>query len=201
MLAYQSFILGNQVIGVSIKDEVRRNQKLFNDYLGISDDRLQFRDVNLYKIETLDLSFDEIICTEVMEHIKGDAQVCESFFRILKPGGILHICCPNAEHPHHRAYPLDPEESGGHVRPGYTYETYKQMLEPIGFALSPPLGLGGPVRQACNKCITKAQEVGGLALGLPLFALLGPLSVLDQSTPKMPYSLYVRATKPAIPEC
>ena len=197
MLAYQSYKRGNTVLGVSIKDEVQRNQKLFNDYMGIPTDRLKFRDVNLYEIEGVNLCFDEIICTEVMEHIKGDRQVCESFYRILKPGGVLHICCPNAEHPHHCNYPLDPDETGGHVRPGYTHQSYKQLLEPIGFTVSPPIGIGGPIRQACNKPITKAQQIGGLALGLPLFMLLSPLCQLDFGVPRVPYSLYVRATKPA----
>lgn len=128
MLAYQSYKSGNRVLGVSIKDEVQRNQNLFNDYLEIPEDRLQFRDVNLYEIESLEQQFDEIICTEVMEHINGDTKVCSSFFKILKPGGVLHICCPNADHPYHRAYPLDAHESGGHVRSGYSYESYKELL-------------------------------------------------------------------------
>src|ERR1039458_10437639 len=40
MLAYQAYLKGNHVIGVSIKDEVRRNRRLFNTYQAISEDRL-----------------------------------------------------------------------------------------------------------------------------------------------------------------
>jgi len=195
MLAYQSYKLGNRVLGVSIKDEVQRNQRLFNEYLGISSDRLEFRDTNLYDIDTLGEQFDEIICTEVMEHIRGDRQVCTSFYRILKPGGVLHLCCPNADHPYHQAYPLDLDERGGHVRPGYTYETYRALLEPIGFVLSEPIGLGGPLRQACNVPITRSQELAGLWLGLPTFMLVSPLASLDRGDPQVPYSVYVQALK------
>lgn len=195
-LAWQAYRLGNRVIGVSIKDEVVRNRKLFNEFRGIPEERLSFRDLNLYDIESLGEPVDEIICTEVMEHIRGDEQVCRSFFNILKPGGTLHICCPNADHPYHRAYPLDPNETGGHVRPGYTYDTYRNLLEPIGFELSPPIGIGGPIRQSCNVAITRAQEVAGLPAGLAAFALLQPLSLLDRGEPKVPFSLYVRALKP-----
>jgi 2-polyprenyl-3-methyl-5-hydroxy-6-metoxy-1,4-benzoquinol methylase len=197
MLAYQAFLKGNRVIGVSIKDEVVRNRKLFNDYHGIPEQRLAFRDMNLYDIASIDERFDEIICCEVMEHIKGDEQVCRAFFKILKPGGVLHLCCPNADHPFHRNYPLDQHETGGHVRTGYTAATYRQLLEPIGFEVSEPTGIGGPIRHLCNEQITHMQNVGGLPLGLAAFAMLAPWSVFDITIPDVPFSLYVRATKPA----
>jgi SAM-dependent methyltransferase len=196
MLSYQAHLKGNRVIGVSIKDEIGRNRKLFNEHLGIPEDRLCFRDMNLYNIESMSERFDEIICCEVMEHIKGDEQVCRAFFTILKPGGVLHLCCPNAEHSDNVNYPLDSNETGGHVRTGYTYESYRTLLEPIGFELSPPIGLGGPARQACNKRITKVYSIAGLPLAVAAFAMLAPLSLLDEHTPNFPHSLYVRANKP-----
>src|SRR5690606_32725731 len=131
-----------------------------------------------------------------MEHIKGDEQVCRSFYNILKPGGVLHLCCPNAEHPHHANYPLDPDETGGHVRPGYTYESYRQLLEPIGLQLSQPLGLRGPVRQTCNVAITRTQEILGKYFGLPIFFALAPWAAVDSTEPTVPFSLYVQAVKP-----
>lgn len=197
MLSYQSCLKGNRVIGVSIKEgEIARNRKLFNQYHGIPEERLSFRVHNLYDLNSLGVQFDEIICTEVLEHIERDDEVCRSFFDVLKPGGVLHLCCPNADHPDHRDYHLDEDESGGHVRAGYTYATYRTLLEPIGFEVSEPIGLGGGLRQSCNKRIIRAQEIGGLALGMPLFALLWPLSLFDTRPPKMPYSLYVRAVRP-----
>lgn len=197
MLSYQAWKLGNKVVGVSIKSEVKRNKELFNVGMGISEDQLEFRDHNLYAIESLGMKFDEIICCEVLEHIKGDQQICQSYFNILKPGGVLHLCCPNAVHPDHANYPLDPDETGGHVRSGYTMETYRQLLEPIGFQLSNPIGLGGPIRQACNKPITRTQEKLGKYFGLPVFFALAPWTLLDTGTPKVPYSLYVQARRPA----
>lgn len=196
MLSYQAYKLGNRVLGVSIKDEVVRAKKLFNEYHRIPEERLEFRAHNLYDIESLGLQFDEIICCEVMEHIQGDEQVCRSFFQILKPGGVLHICCPNPVHPINATYPLDPDETGGHVRPGYTYEGFKALLEPLGFEVSEPIGLGGPIREACNKQITNIQLVGGLKVGIPLFLLLAPFALLDGTNPQVPFSIYVRATKP-----
>jgi SAM-dependent methyltransferase len=196
MLAYQSYLRGNRVLGISIKPgETERNERLFNDFLGIARETLSFQPVNIYDVESLGIQFDEIICTEVLEHIARDQDVCRSFCKVLRPGGVLHLCCPNAEHADHRRHHLDPHEAGGHVRAGYTFESYRQLLEPLGFRIEEQLGIGGPVRQTCNKPITAIQEKLGVAAGVVLFLLLGPLALLDKQPPLVPYSLYVKAVK------
>jgi SAM-dependent methyltransferase len=196
MLAYQSYLRGNCGLGISIKTgEVERNRRLFHELLKVPEERLQFKLMNLYELQSLSMEFDEIICTEVLEHIDDDRRVCESFCNSLKSGGVLHLCCPNADHPDNQAHALDKHEAGGHVRPGYTVESYRALLEPIGFRIDRVMGLGGPVRQWCNKRITAAQEIAGLPLGLVVFFVLCPLSWLDVAQPKVPYSLYVRAVK------
>jgi hypothetical protein len=122
-----------------------------------------------------------------------------SFYQALKPGGVLHLCCPNAVHVDNRNGPLDDRETGGHVRAGYTYDTYRQLLQPIGFELSDPVGLGGLIRQTCNKVVLLAQQYGGLVLGIPAFVMVLPFSSLDRVLMRhsIPFSIYVRATKPA----
>ena len=47
-----------------------------------------------------------------------------------------------------------------------------------------------------RKQITNIQKVGGLKLGIPLFCLLAPFAPLDGANPKVPFSIYVKATKP-----
>lgn len=196
MLSYRSFLLGNRVLGVSIKkDEVIRCKRLFNEHLGIPEDSMTFRALDLYNIESVGSTYDEIICSEVLEHIVRDAAVCRSFARILKPGGILHLCCPNAEHPDNARKELDAAEQGGHVRPGYTMESYRSILEPAGFQLTDSYGLGGPVRQAFNKRITAAQERYGFVAGFLVFLFAIPWLWLDPCDPPIPYSIYVRAVR------
>jgi SAM-dependent methyltransferase len=196
MLTYQSYLRGNRGLGISIKTgEVARNRRLFHGLLKVPEERLRFEVMNLYDLQSLGTEFDEIICTEVLEHIADDRGVCESFCNALKSGGVLRLCCPNADHPDNRTHGLDKHEAGGHVRSGYTLESYRTLLEPIGFRIDRVIGLGGPLRQWCNKRITEAQEVAGLPLGLVAFLLLCPLSWLDNAKPKVPYSLYVRAVK------
>jgi SAM-dependent methyltransferase len=200
MLSYASCRKGNRVLGLSIKEgEVARNRKLFNGLLRVPEDRLSFRAKNLYDVGTLGMSFDEIICSEVLEHISRDAELCRSFWNILKPGGVLHLCCPNADHPDNLHGPLDPNETGGHVRPGYTLETYRALLEPIGFRIVQNVGIGGPIRQAFNRHIIRIEERFGAVPGFLLawFALL--FVWLDPDTPRVPYSIYVRAVKGNVP--
>ena len=196
MLSYQSYRRSNRVIGVSIKAvEVDRNRRLFHKLLKVPEASLRFELTNLYDLESLRMQFDEVICSEVLEHILDDRRVCEAFWTTLKPGGVLHLCCPNADHPDNQAMALDEHESGGHVRPGYTLESYRALLEPIGFRIDQLIGLGGPVRQWCNKRITQAQMIAGLPLGLVAFFFLWPFSWLDRVEPTVPLSLYVRAVK------
>lgn len=196
MLSYRSYLLGNRVVGVSIKDaEVAACKRLFNQYLGISEERLSFRVCNLYDAEGMGDVFDEVICSEVLEHLSRDADVCRSFWNLLKPGGVLHLCCPNAEHPDNAAKELDGQESGGHVRPGYTLESYAKLLEPIGFKSEEHLGLGGPIRQAFNRRIIRTEERFGFTPAFAMFLLALPCLPFDSVRPRVPYSLYIRASK------
>ena len=198
MLTHQSYLRGNRVIGVSIKeDEVARCRSLFNEFLGIPETSLSFRVANLYELDTLGLQFDEIICSEVIEHIRRDADVCRSFWNVLKPGGVLHLCTPNADHPDNIHQQLDEHEAGGHVRPGYTLASFKSLLEPIGFRITENAGVSGPIRQFFNRRIILLQQSGKSAWSVPLFLAALPLLWLDPRKPRVPFSIYVRAQKPS----
>jgi len=198
MLSYQGFLKGNRVIGISFKStEVAGCRQLFNHYLGIPEDRLEFREGNLYELGFPDNYFDEIVCAEVLEHLRHDASVCRAFWRMLKPGGVLHVCAPNAEHPYNAAFPLDANESGGHVRPGYTLASYRALLEPIGFEIVETGELGGAVRQFFNSRIKNAQQRYGTLAGFPLFVVALLILPFEprRSEREMPFSIYVRAAK------
>ena len=198
MLSYQAYRRGNRVIGLTLKeDEAKGCHRLFNELLGIPEDRLSFRVKNLYEVRDLDMQFDEIVCSEVLEHIVRDAEVCRSFYEVLKSGGILHLCCPNAEHPDNANKVLDVSERGGHVRPGYTMQSYRALLEPLGFRIINSIGLGGLIRQWFNSRIIRAQETNRPLLASVLFVAALPLLWMDWLLPSTPYSLYVKAQKPA----
>lgn len=199
MLSYQAYRRGYDVVGVSFKSaEVRGSKALFNEYLGISTNRLKFIEGNLYELEFEDSSLDVIICAEVLEHLVRDTDVCRAFWRILKPGGRLHVCAPNARHPYNESFPLDLTESGGHVRPGYTPDTYKALLEPVGFSIVEYNGLGGKIRQSFNWRIKRIQENYGAIAGLPYYFLSMPFIFFEKSEQNLDgsFSIHALAIKP-----
>jgi SAM-dependent methyltransferase len=197
MLAYRAWQCGATVLGISIKQkEVDGCRTMFNHGRRVPEAALRFENVNLYELSANGARFDAIICTEVLEHIRDDRSVCQKFFELLSPGGCLHVTTPNADHPYNRSVPLDNDEKGGHVRPGYTPGTYRALFEPIGFTIEEVSGIGGPMRQAFNRRIKATQERWGAAVGLPLFLVALPFLWLDSQAPRVPFSLYARARKP-----
>ncbi len=66
--------------------------------LGIGDETWDFSKIDIiseiYSIPVSDQSFDYILCTQVMEHLKYPHEAFKEFSRILKPGGQLFVTCP-----------------------------------------------------------------------------------------------------------
>ncbi len=106
--SYRAYRSGATVTALAIGPElIRKAKALYNGFLGIPDDKLSFREMNLYEAGQIEGPFDEIICYETLEHIRNDATVCRMFYEMLRPGGVLHLCCPNAEHPRWQGETLD----------------------------------------------------------------------------------------------
>lgn len=197
MLSWQAWRRGYRVVGVSLKaSEVSGATRQFNERKGIDVAELCFLKHNLYDVNGLRArfgQFDEIVCADVIEHIRDDQGICAAFGKLLKPGGILHLTTPNAEHPYNANFPLDLAESGGHVRAGYTRNSFEELLLPLGFEVEEFKGFGGPARQWFNRTIKEAQERRGAWAGVPWFIMSLPILPLPSATPQVPFSWYVRA--------
>src|SRR5262249_25647574 len=99
-LAYRS---GARVVAMSFGGgQVEKARRFLLGYRRADPGRLRFEQRNLYDLKDESRRFDEIVCFEVLEHLQRDADVLCEFFRILRPGGVLHLCCPNRLHPRHR---------------------------------------------------------------------------------------------------
>jgi SAM-dependent methyltransferase len=157
--------------------------------------RLQFEQRNLYDLHSETRTFDEIICFEVLEHIRDDSSVVREFHRLLRPGGALHLCCPNRAHPRHQAEVLDLEEKGGHVRSGYTEADYRLLLEPAGFKIDCVAGIGSRALYHADELLRTVRERLGDTIALPLLAIALPIVWVAELDPPEPFSLYVRAIK------
>ena len=194
-LSLAAYNKGNRVLGVSyVKREVEDTGQLF-DSMGIPRERLELIEMNLYKLNTIERKFDQIICSETLEHIKRHEKIVESFAAMLRPGGRLVLCCPYAPHPENALGRIDVPEDGGHVRDGYTLESYSSLLEPAGFRIVQHAGLGSPLLCKLDWVLRNVRIRVGDLWSMPLFAILMPFTVLDYFNPRIPFSLMVVAEK------
>ena len=172
-LAYRT---GARVVAMNFEaSQVAKAKQFLIDYRKADPARLQFEQFNLYDLPVEQRSFDEIICFEVLEHLQDDASVVKQFYRILRPGGVLHVCCPNREHPRHQAEILDTQEKGGHVRAGYTEKDYRALLEPLGFRVEAVAGIGPYPLYYADKVLRAIRNRVGDIPALPFFLFALPV--------------------------
>lgn len=192
-LAYKT---GARVVAMTFDGrQVRKAQEFLLVYKKLDPVRLQFEQRNLYELSEEKREFDEIICYEVLEHLRRDHDVVKEFYRVLRPGGVLHVCCPYKLHPRHKAEVLDVDETGGHVRSGYTEQDYRILLEPIGFRIDRVVGIGPKSVYIADKVLRTIRHRFGDLPALPLLPFGLPFTWLAGENPAVPFSLYVRAVK------
>lgn len=193
-LAYKS---GANVLALNFETrQVKRARSYFLDHHKADPSRLSFEQRNLYELDSEQRTFDEIICYETLEHIRNDEAVLRSFYRILRPGGVLHLCCPNSDHPRHRREVLDLSERGGHVRPGYTAGEYDHLLTNVGFHPEKVVGLGSKSLYRLDQLLRTIRNKFGDVAALPVLPIGLLFLRLERLDPPLPFSLYVRAIKP-----
>jgi SAM-dependent methyltransferase len=192
-LAYQS---GATVLALNFEaNQVEKARAYFLKHRKADPARLSFEERNLYDLDNESRRFDEIICYETLEHITRDSNVVAQFYRLLRPGGILHLCCPNRLHPRHQREQLDLSEKGGHVRAGYSEIEYRHLLEPIGFHLDTFVGIGPRSLYFADKILRAIRNRFGDIVALPLLPI-GLLAVKwARLNPPQPFSIYVRAIR------
>ena len=192
-LAYES---GASVVAMNFDAaQAAKAQSFLVGHRGADSARLRFEHRNLYDLASETREFDEIICFETLEHVRRDREVVSQFARLLAPGGILHLCCPNPLHPRHQEEVLDTEERGGHVRAGYSEDDYRRLLEPLGFRIDRVVGIGPMGLYRADALLRSIRARFGDLVAFPLFPLLLPFVWLARDNPNVPFSLYVRAVK------
>jgi SAM-dependent methyltransferase len=192
-LSYAAYRRGNRVLGVTIDPSQIQKASDYYSFIKVDQARLQFKLCNLYDLPQLNQTFDQIICSETLEHIARDQLVVQHFYNLLKEGGVLHLCCPFSDHPSNRGR-LD-ERNHWHVRDGYTMESYRALLEPVGFQIVRSVGLGSPLLVKITNVTQSLWARKGIVAALPVFLLTWPLQFFDYLNPRVPISLYVQAVK------
>ena len=183
----------------SVRDlEVERC--FYGGTLGISEKRMRFERLSAEGLEEEGRVFDEVICFFGLERCVRDREVMEGFYRVLKPGGLLHVCVANRAHPRHREendsglWPLGSER----CRPGYLEPELRRLVSAAGFNLEFLEGVGSPwVDRWAGAVAWTGRWFGGLAAWGTLFVARG-MAAWSGRNPLRPYAYYAKAAKPAI---
>jgi SAM-dependent methyltransferase len=99
----------------------------FSPHASIKDD--------IRHLDVADQNYDTILCHHVLEHILDDLQAIREFFRVLRPGGTLHVSVPQTGHLAQTIeWGIPDRNSFGHVR---TYgDDFADRLTSAGFQVA-----------------------------------------------------------------
>src|SRR3989344_2991096 len=75
-------------------------------------------------------SYDVIICSDVIEHIKDDVKAVAELDRVLAPGGTLILTVPYDSKNNQRVYRMF-----GHERPGYSVSDMQRLIAPYTLSI------------------------------------------------------------------
>lgn len=89
-----SYKFVKEIHGIDINEKYLKIAKNINQ-----DKRVKIKKSNIYKLPYENNSFDLIICSEVLEHLKDDKKALKELHRVLKPNGKLIITVPNLNFP------------------------------------------------------------------------------------------------------
>lgn len=117
---------GYDVLGIEIDPSKASRVESYLKELGLSNAFVKC--VDLTQNSELTHEADFIICSDVLEHIPDDNKAVKTIKGLLNPDGVLLITVPRVS-----PFSLKVENSYDHVRPGYTEESMKQLLESNGF--------------------------------------------------------------------
>lgn len=139
----------DRVIGVDVsKEAIEQARTLF------ATPRVEYRLADANRLMDLfpEERFDLIVSLETIEHVEAPEQLLSDFQRLLNPGGVLVVSCPNDWW----YYPSS-QESNPYHRRKYTFEEFRTMAQAtLGTARA--WYLGGPHAGFINVRIDARQE-------------------------------------------
>ena len=140
------------------------------DFAGLDDEqlrhggygRIDYR-CDIASVPVAEGTFDAILCTEVLEHVREPIKAVKEMARILKPGGRLMLTAPLGSGIHQEPY---------HYYGGYTPYWYQDFLAEAGFAQIRVEANAGSLRCFAQEALRFAQATRPFRLGMPLAAEL-----------------------------
>jgi len=129
-----SFHFGAKVIGIDID---KKRIKIANEIANSLENKAEFICRDAEKLNFPRQSFDKIICLEVIEHISNDRSLINKLSSFLKKGGIFVISTVKKERLSEKREleKFKNAKKGKHVRSGYEFAEFKEMLNGAGFQI------------------------------------------------------------------
>jgi len=191
---------GNEAIGLSFgTDELARARRRAA-LVGMN--RVTFLDGDLRRLDEFadELgTFDQILCLEVIEHVKQDQQLLDRLAELLRPGGLLLLSTPSDNHRYMVGDVVSAIEDGRHVRWGYAPDQLAAMLSQAGLKVVAQRGISGFVSQLLTSLMRRGQRMHP-AVGWAIVLPLRVLHILDRPLTailRWPYlSVTAVATRP-----
>jgi len=160
---------GNEVIAGSCDKASLAKARMRARMFGLS--KIEFVTIDLCELDgraqELGL-FDQIVCTECIEHIHEDEKLVRDLARVLKPGGRLLLTTPEASHRSLRYEERLLTEIGGHVRWGYTKERLTEIFSGAGLSVEEVSYTSGWISQQLTNLMRTENERLAWALTFPL---------------------------------
>ncbi|MCZ6721550.1 MAG: class I SAM-dependent methyltransferase [Proteobacteria bacterium] len=199
---------GYKVIGVNF--DTAEVEKARQRAVSIGSDQAQFREVDLRRLDEhhdLKNTFDVVVCTETIEHIIDDLKVMRDLNECLKMGGRLLLTAPYyyyiAVTPEEMG-PVSVEETGGHVRRGYTPAMLIELCRESGYVVEEISYCTGFLSHMLTRMLRYLSTVhyGAAWLVILPFRILPPFvdPLISKLTSWPPYSITLVAYKPRFPE-
>jgi SAM-dependent methyltransferase len=192
--------LGGYALGISNDPRALGRATGVRDLMGVPAERAEFRNADLRTWRPgPGEQYDQILLLSVLEHVQDDAGLLRRAHSALKPDGLLFVSAPNRacglreKRPH-----VIREETGGHLRHGYTFEQLEALLACCGYEAVDRRGLGWLGTQTLAQlerslAFSRLARAAGRVL---LFPLAKPMAgLLDLMPVGEPYLVLITARK------
>jgi SAM-dependent methyltransferase len=195
---HQAAIRGGRCLGITIHEWEKENCEEMRDYLGIPEERMEFRVSSLDALSA-DASrrgqFDQVLLLDVIEHIMDARMTFRQIHHLLDDDGFVYITTPNRDWQANASrIRVSRTENGWHVRNGYTFEQLEAVLEECGFEPVDRLRfgtLGSRLVMAIQHGLFRSRIDPLTVLFYPLLKLLA----FALSPWKDPHTIFVLARK------
>jgi SAM-dependent methyltransferase len=128
---------GGRCLGITIHEWEKDNCDEMRDYLGVPEDRLEFRVASLDQLASGPDArgrFDQVLLLDVIEHIMDARKTFRQIHGLLDDDGFVYITTPDRDWTANTgAIRVSRGEDGWHVRNGYSFEQLEAILEETGF--------------------------------------------------------------------